>query len=217
MKFHSIAFFLFLGISVSLYAQDPLRLKEEVTSIVAGDSAVKNKDIILFTGSSSIRFWKDVAAYFPGHNVLNRGFGGSEMSDLLYYFDKLVLPYKTKQIFVYEGDNDIASGKKPQRILQGADSLLRLIRSKVSPGVEVIFISPKPSIARWELKDQYTVYNNLLKDWVKSKKNVKYADVWTPMLDPSGKVMQDLFIQDGLHMNKKGYDIWAGVIRKYIR
>jgi lysophospholipase L1-like esterase len=45
---------------------------------------------------------------------------------------------------------------------------------------------------------------------------VEYADVWDPMLDDR-KVKQDIFIEDGLHMNDKGYDIWYNVLKPFVQ
>lgn len=205
----------FLGFRAA--AQQSRPFQEEVGSLVAQDSAVRKKKIILFTGSSSIRFWKDIQAYFPAHNVVNRGFGGSTMADLLYYTDKLIIPYRPKMIFIYEGDNDLAAKRTPEEILAKADSILLLIRTRISKKVPVLFISPKPSLARWSMKDQYLDYNRKLRAWAATKKHVTYVDVWTPMLDAHGDVQKDIFIADGLHMNKKGYDIWGEVIKKYVR
>jgi lysophospholipase L1-like esterase len=198
-------------------AQDPTRFEKEVTTLIASDTAVSKKNLILFTGSSSIRFWGNIKAYYPEYNVVNRGFGGSQMSDLIYYFDKLVTPYEAKKIFIYEGDNDLGSGKTPQQIIADADSVLKLIRSKVSKKVPVYFITPKPSIARWHLKDQYIAYNQQLKEWASRQKKVTYVDVWTPLLDSNGQPQKDVFIEDGLHLNKKGYEIWSAAIKPYVQ
>jgi lysophospholipase L1-like esterase len=214
-----LASFLLLIFSLgftSVPAQEPRPFTNEVNELTAGDSAINRKKIILFTGSSSIRMWKDLKNYYPSHNTLNRGFGGSQMKDLLFFFDKLILPYKPKMIFIYEGDNDLASKRSPDEILAEADSLLTLIRSKVSKKVKVAFIAAKPSLARWSMKDQYVQFNSKLKAWTETKKNVVFVDVWTPMLDANGEVQNDLFIDDGLHMNKKGYDIWGRVILPYM-
>ena len=208
---------LVLLFAIPVCAQDSLRFQKEVDKLIAGDSTVNKKNLILFTGSSSIRFWPDLNIYFPKHNILNRGFGGSEMIDLINYVDKLILPYNPKQIFIYEGDNDINAGKNPDKILQEADRLLLLIRGKLSRKVQVVFISPKPSISREPRKDKYLAYNQKLRSWTKQKRNVVFIDVWTPMLDADGNVRKDLFLGDGLHMNKKGYDIWAKVIGPYIK
>ena len=212
--------FLFSLLLSALHAQeqkDPARFKEEVTVLTADDKSINKTNLILFTGSSSIRVWKDLQTCFPKKNVLNRGFGGSEMSDLVYYFDQLILPYQPKQIFIYEGDNDTNSGKSPEQILADADRILSRIRSEVSPTVEILFIAAKPSVARSSLKEQYLKFNSELKAWTEKQKNVKFIDVWTPMMDKTGNVQSDLFVDDNLHMNEKGYAIWKKVIASYIR
>ena len=198
-----------------LLAQDPERFAKEVDSIVSANQSVSRDNLILFTGSSSIRLWKTLSESFPHHNVLNMGFGGSEMADLRYYTDKLIIPFRPKQIFIYEGDNDLSFSRTPEQILASADSTLSIIRKHL-PESEVIFISPKPSIRRWELKAKYEDFNAKLKAWTAEKKGVRYVDVWNPMLDKNGMVLRDIFIADGLHLNKKGYDIWAKEIGKYL-
>jgi len=196
-------------------AQDPLRFENEVKTLIANDGTIDKNDLILFTGSSTIRMWKDIQTYFPKYNVLNRGFGGSQMTDLVYYFDKLVLPYKPTQIFIYEGDNDLNAKKTTEEVLQKADELLALIKTKLPKKTKVVFIGAKPSIAREALRPQYEAFNKAFKEWTKKNK-VTYVDVWTPMLNNDGTLMRDLFIEDGLHMNKKGYDIWGRVLAKYV-
>ncbi len=212
-------FLIFIVILYTFYglsAQDPLRFEKEIQSLIAGDSSVSNKNIILFTGSSSIRFWNSLEQDFPKHNVVNRGFGGSEMKDILYYAEPLILKHKPKKIFIYEGDNDINAGKTSEEILKTADELLSLIRARLPKKIEIIFISAKPSVARWQLKEQYQAFNSQLKVWTSKQKRVKFADVWTPMLDDKGEVRADLFVEDNLHMNQKGYEIWTIVLRKFM-
>jgi lysophospholipase L1-like esterase len=201
--------------SALLLAQNPERFAKEVDSIVAANQSFQKEKLVLFTGSSSIRLWKNLDVAFPEHNVLNMGFGGSEMADLLYYTDKLIIPFHPEQIFIYEGDNDLSIGRTAEQIIASADSILVLVRQHL-PEAEVIFISPKPSLKRWELKAKYEDFNKKLSDWTSKRRNVRFADVWTPMLDRSGKVMQDIFIADGLHLNEKGYSIWTSALKKYL-
>jgi lysophospholipase L1-like esterase len=198
-----------------LLAQNPTRFEKEVDSIVTANKSVNKENLILFTGSSSIRLWKSLKASFPNNNVLNMGFGGSEMADLLYYTEKLIIPFQPKQIFIYEGDNDLSFGRSAEQIIAYADSILSRIRVHL-PQSEVIFISPKPSLKRWELKEKYEDYNKKLRDWTTRKYGVRFADVWTPMLDGNGNVLHDIFISDGLHLNEKGYSIWTNALRKYL-
>lgn len=200
---------------VPAFGQDPLRFQKEVDSIVALNQSVKTSNLIIFTGSSSIRMWHNLKTSFPDYNIVNLGFGGSEMADLLYYVDKLIISFAPTQVFIYEGDNDISFGRTSEQILSTADSILSRVRRKL-PETEVVFISPKPSIARWKLREQYEIFNKQLEAWAKRKKRVKYADVWSAMLDNQGNVRQDIFIEDGLHLNEKGYSIWTNVLAKYL-
>ena len=217
MLFRIHLFLLFFLIACStLHGQTPGRFQKEVDSIVTLHKSFRKDNLILFTGSSSIRMWKDLESSFPSHNVINMGFGGSEMADLAYYADQLIVRFKPSQIFIYEGDNDLSAGRTPEQIIAATESVLSTIR-KTLPDVEVVFISPKPSLARWELREKYEVFNTRLWKWTSGKKNVRYVDVWTPMLNEQGTVRNDIFIADGLHLNEKGYAIWTTTIREYLR
>lgn len=212
---HALFICLSLFITITLQGQNPQRFQQEVDSLIILNKSFNKHNVILFTGSSSIRLWHDLQSSFPNSNILNMGFGGSKMADLLYYTDRLIIPYRPKQIFIYEGDNDINSGRSDNQIIASADSILLKIRKHL-PEAEVVFISAKPSLSRWGLKEKYEAYNKKLKSWTEQKRKVRYMDVWTPMLDAKGEVLKDIFVEDGLHLNKKGYAIWTNVLRKYI-
>jgi lysophospholipase L1-like esterase len=161
--------------------------------------------------------WTNLENDFKGKNVLNRGFGGSTMRDLLHYADELIISYNPRSIFIYEGDNDLGfANRTPKEILASADSLLKIIRTKLPPTVKVYFISPKPSIARWHLKDQYISFNKKFELWAQNRKNVYIIDVWNPMINADGSVRKELFIEDGLHMNRAGYHVWLAQIRPFV-
>ncbi|TNF41356.1 MAG: G-D-S-L family lipolytic protein [Bacteroidetes bacterium] len=209
-------FFIFLG-TLFANAQDPNRFKEQIDELVNREYNFNpDKKLVVFTGSSSIRMWKDVADYFPDYNVINNGFGGSHFSDLLYFYNEMIVKPAPEILFIYEGDNDIASDKKPNKILKETKELAEKIQQDL-PNTRVVFISPKPSIARVHLKNQYISFNKKLKKYCAKQNNVGFADVWYPMLDNKGNVYKDVFIEDGLHMNKKGYDIWAKVIGEFLQ
>ncbi|MEJ1238197.1 GDSL-type esterase/lipase family protein [Chryseolinea sp. T2] len=193
----------------------PERFRNEVTEI-SGKPAADTSRIVLFTGSSSIRLWHDIKAYFPSYNIINRGFGGSQTSDLLYFADQLIFTLRPSKIFIYEGDNDLAGGKSSAQIMATTDSLLHRIRKQYSASVPVYFISPKPSVARWKLKDAYLDHSRNLRKWVGTKKNVYYVDGWSSLVDNNGEVLKDIFKEDNLHLNKKGYDLWATGIKKFL-
>jgi lysophospholipase L1-like esterase len=211
----------FLGILIfgflSSNAQDPTRFKEQVNRLYNTEyNFSPDKKLVVFTGSSSVKMWKDVQDYFPEFNIINNGFGGSHFSDLLYFYDELIIKQTPEILFIYEGDNDISKGKKPSKIFKQAKELVKKIKTDL-PKTKIIFIAPKPSIARWNLKKDYNKLNKKLEKHCKKQNNVEFADVWTIMLDKNGNVYTDIFIEDGLHMNKKGYDLWAKVIGEYLK
>lgn len=207
--------FLFLSF-FSANAQDPNRFKSEIKILSEKEHLIDpNKKLIIFAGSSSIRKWEDIADYFPGYNVINNGFGGSQYSDLIYFYDQLITKYKPDYLFIYEGDNDIAAKKKPGMIYKEAKGLIRRIKKDL-PETKIIIISAKPSIARKNLKKEYIKLNKKTKRFCNKEKNIDFADVWKVMVDKNGNVFQDIFIEDGLHMNKKGYDLWKKELDKYL-
>ncbi len=209
--------YLFVSIfTISLSAQDPLRFQKEIEAFKIADQNVDYNDVVLFTGSSSVRFWKTLEADYPSHNVINRGFGGSQFSDLIYFSDQLILQYKPQNIFIYEGDNDLFAGKSIETILDDAAQLVYKIR-RTLPNAEIHFIAPKPSVARWNLKDEYLALNEQFYEWCGNDLKLHFVDVWTPMCQDDGEVMKDLFIIDKLHMNAKGYAIWKDVVQPYVQ
>jgi len=213
----AIILFLLVMCQGALLAQDPLRFEEELSKFKGDENTVSKERLILFTGSSSIRLWVDFKSFFPDHNVLNRGFGGSETSDLIYHAKELIYKYEPDQIFIYEGDNDINSGEKPKAIIKEMEQLLEMIAKNTSnPDKPIVLISAKPSPARIHLKKEYLRFNRKLKKLSKKYSNWSYADVWTPMFNDDGSLKEEVFIEDQLHMNKQGYDIWIKAIAPFL-
>jgi len=175
----------------------------------------KNTKHIVFTGSSSIRMWKDLPGLFQNPKIINTGFGGSKASDLLYYLDELVLDFNPSKVIIYEGDNDISSGHKINFILKNIKSIIKKIEKK-NKYVQIILISAKPSIMRWDLRKKYIQLNKKYKNLALKNNNIHYADIWSQMID-SGELKTDIFIEDGLHLNEKGYKIWEKVLRPILK
>ncbi len=174
-----------------------------------------SKETIVFTGSSSIRIWHDIQDRFPDHQIVNSGFGGSQASNLLDNCQELVLRFKPRKVFIYEGDNDISAGKKTKEIIGDILAIIEEIRAQDAT-TEIVLIAAKPSLARWNLKRDYKRLNRKFRKLSRKDVQMDYADVWKPMLNGK-KVKEDLFIEDGLHMNAKGYDIWFEVLEPHVK
>ena len=208
---------IFLIGAASLWSQDPLRFQEEIQTLKHKTDSLWNgeKGTLLFTGSSSIRMWEDLQERFPDQNILNTGFGGSQASDLLYYLEPLVLAYQPKKVFIYEGDNDLAEGKRVGQVLKVLEKITEGVR-KDFPEVSIVLISAKPSISRWGLRGKYKRLNKKLYRWAARHRHLDYVDVWSPMITDK-KLNTSLFIEDGLHMNTSGYDIWENALKPFIK
>lgn len=170
---------------------------------------------VLFVGSSSIRGWHTLEADFAEYGAINRGFGGSELSDVLHFFDRVVVPYQPRQIFLYEGDNDVAAGKSPELIVARFKIFVAEVQQKL-PGTPVVFISIKPSASRKQFIQAMATTNALIKKYCDLRDDLTFVDIFHPMLDEQGYPMADIFTADSLHMNPAGYNLWQSIIAPYL-
>jgi lysophospholipase L1-like esterase len=194
----------------------PNRFAEQIETFVAWDS--KNAvpaEPILFVGSSSIRMWKTRQS-FPGLPVINRGFGGSHISDVVHFSDRIVLPYKPKLIVLYAGDNDIAGGKSAARVLCDYRRFVELVHADL-PATRIIFITIKPSGRRWSLWPQMNEANDLVRSFSEKSGRLFFADLATPLIGDDGRPDDALFLGDRLHLNAQGYRAWTQALRPVIR
>lgn len=181
--------------------------EQDIRAFEASDKADRPPhDAILFVGSSSFRIWKDVAHDFPEYKVINRGFGGSQISDINHYLDRIVTPYQPKLIVFYAGDNDLRS-LKPEDVYQEFKTFADRVHWSL-PKTSILFLSIKPSLARWKNKDNIERANQLIETYSREKDYVTFVDLFPVMLDKSGNPRPELFQKDGLHMNRKGYELW---------
>lgn len=213
-----LARFLFFLVSLSCAAQNRPAFEAEILAFEAKDKlSPPPRKAIVFTGSSSVRLWADLEKDFAGKAVLNRGFGGSQLSDVIRYADRIIIPYKPKQVVIYAGENDIASGTvTAQQTYDRFVTLFRQIR-KALPKTQVTFIAIKPSPSRRKYLPVVVEANRLIESFLKQQKRTSFVDVYTPMLTASGGTRGELFRADSLHMNRKGYEIWAGQVRPYLK
>ena len=189
----------------------------EIAAFEAADQKqMPPRDATLFIGSSSIRFWSTLAEDFPEMKVINRGFGGSQVADSTRYASRIVVPYQPARIVFYAGDNDIAGGRTPRQILGDFQGFVSKVREKL-PKVRIFFISIKPSPLRWGRVAQMREANSLIADWIKQDATVTYVDVFTPMLGDDGKPRPEIFRDDKLHMNRKGYQLWTSILTPILK
>jgi lysophospholipase L1-like esterase len=176
------------------------------------------KNAILLIGSSSFTKWTDVQDYFPGYTIINRGFGGSTLLDQLRYEKDIIFPYHPKQIVIYCGENDLASSDSvtAENVFERFLSLYNDLTIKL-PGVSIAFISLKPSPSRRHLFLKMRKANQLIKDYLSTEKSSVFIDIHQPMLGTNGEPLPEIFLDDSLHMNAKGYAIWKKEMEPYMQ
>lgn len=215
-----IVFLFFAAIIVitSNAQQEPYPFWNDIQSFKQKDSVqAPPANAILFVGSSSFTMWKDVQDYFPGYTIINRGFGGSTLPDVIRYANEVIYPYKPKQVVIYCGENDLASSDSitARDVFERFKILYAMIRNQFK-NIPIAYISMKPSPSRQKLFPKMIAGNNMIKDFLKKKKHSAFIDVYSKMLNSDGKPMDDIFLDDKLHMNNKGYAIWQKEIQPFL-
>lgn len=206
-----------LIISTGYAQRETLPFYEEIRAFKRQDSInPPPKKAILFAGSSSFRLWDNLPEAFRGYPIINRGFGGSSLPDVIKYAEDIIIPYQPKQIVIYCGENDIASDTVDSKLVgERFKTLFRLIRQRL-PGVPIMFISMKPSPSREKYLPIIKQGNQIIKNFLWQQGNSIYVDVYSRMLDSNGKPRRDLFKEDMLHMNEQGYKIWQESLQPYL-
>jgi lysophospholipase L1-like esterase len=171
---------------------------------------------VVFVGSSSIVKWTTLEKDFPGVTVVNRGFGGSELADSVFFADRIVTPYKPRVVVLYAGDNDLNSGKSPEVVFADFKAFVAKVHAQV-PDARIVFIAVKPSPSRWNIREKGEQANALIAAECAQNPRLRFVDVWKPMLDAKGEPRRELFVADMLHMNEAGYAIWTPLVAPHLK
>ena len=174
------------------------------------------KHAVLFTGSSSIRMWTKLAQDLPEYRVINRGFGGSQISDCIYFTDRIVLPYEPDVIVFYAGGNDINAKKSPETVFSNFKDFVAKVRVNL-PTTKIAYISIAGNPSRWAQVDKVREANRLIRDWTATQPGLSFIDVFPHMMSADGTPQPDIFLADKLHMNEKGYAIWRRVVGEHLK
>jgi lysophospholipase L1-like esterase len=214
-----ISIFCFVIISVTVFAQQTEPpYWNEIQEFKKQDSIKPPpKNAILFVGSSSFNYWKTVQQDFPGYSIINRGFGGSSLPDVIRYQDDIIFPYHPKQVVIYCGENDLAASDTVTAgtVVARFKQLFTSIRKKL-PSAPIVFVSIKPSPSRERLMPKMDSANKMIRSFLMKNKKSTFVDVYHKMLTAAGTPREELFRDDKLHMNPKGYAIWIEAIKPYL-
>ena len=200
----------------SVDRQNPSKWESEIAAFEANDRTnPPPKNCIVFVGSSSIRLWSSLKQDFPDLPVVNRGFGGSELADSVKLANRIIIPYHPRQVVIYAGGNDLAGGKAPEVVYGDFVALVTTIRQTLS-SARIAFIASAPNPKRWAIVDKIRKFNGLAQEYCREH-DMTFVDVFPLMLGPNGLPKPDIFRDDGLHMNAKGYVIWRQALAPVLK
>jgi lysophospholipase L1-like esterase len=214
-----IAAVILVACGIAFYVLRSMRRAEfwesEIRTFERDDRLMPPKPgVIVFTGSSSIRFWDTLAADMKPLDVINRGFGGSQIADVNYFTPRIVLPYHPRAVVLYCGDNDLAwpASKSPERVFGDFERFVQIIHNE-SPEIWIYYVSIKPSTLRRSSWPKMQRMNRMVEAFARTQERVQFIDVASAMLDAQGEPRRDLLKGDGLHPNQKCYALWTSIIK----
>lgn len=206
----------FIALSASNAQAAENRWEKEIRAFEQQDAKERPpENAVLFVGSSSIRLW-NLAESFPDLNVINRGFGGSQLADAAHFADRIVIPYRPRLVILYAGDNDLAAGKKPEQVLADFKEFVAKVKAGL-PETRIAYLGIKPSIKRRALIERIRETNAAIKQFITGDERLIYVDVFQPMRTADGEPRPELFRADGLHLNAEGYKLWASLLQPTLK
>ena len=212
--------FVFTTLLITSYAfpekpdPDPERFSDDFKKFARNEKSttIKTEKITLFTGSSSIRMWESLESDFSELNLINRGFGGAHLSDVLHYYDRLFTKYRPQRIVLYCGENDLWSGKSVGRVMKDFHALWAKINIDL-PATTLVYLSCKPSPKRITKWNTYQSLNLLIKNLAQRDSKLTFVDISPTLLRPDLSFYPGLWKKDSLHLNQAGYKRWTAWIR----
>ncbi len=205
----------FQGLPATATAGEPAdnRFEKDIVAFETADrESPPPQGAILFVGDSQFRRWASIHEDLEGYVVINRGFGGSKMSDVLHYADRIVIPYRPRLVVVNAGGNDIHAGRTPEEVLADCRGFVDRLKAAL-PGTILALSSLQPSPARWSEAETRRRFNAMLRDYVATQRDVIYIDLFDAYLGPDGKPRPELFVEDMVHHNAAGYEVRMRIMR----
>lgn len=203
-----------------LTSDDPEVWESVILEFEAQDrEAGTPEDAVLFVGSSSIRFWRKLKSDMAPIPVIQRGFGGSKLHDLIHYVDRIITPYNPKAIVMFAGTNDITgrpNDKTAEQVAADFQELVQLIRRKL-PETPIYYLSITPTTARWAVWPELRRANEMIAAFTAQEPNLHFLDASPFMLNADGTCNDDVLFWDGVHLNRKGYEIWAKLVKERLQ
>ena len=197
-----------------IHAEENLRWEADIREIDSLNAVEYSDDnTLLVTGSSSVRLWDSIQTDLAPYQVMQRGYGGSKLSDYKLYAERIIKPHPFKAIVVFVA-NDIRGGeddRSPREMFQLYQTLVENIRNR-NPDTPVFWIETTPTPSRWNVNPKARKANKLIRDWSGESEDLHFISTFDAYMTPGLLPDSTYFREDMLHLNRKGYTQWAEII-----
>mgnify|MGYP003630310282 CR=1 FL=1 len=196
-------------------SEDPKVWEGDIRALEARAQGLFPADTaVVFVGSSSIRLWDSLAVDMAPVPVIQQGFGGAKLNDVVHYAERLVSAHRPRAVVVFAGTNDIHPGaaKSPETLLASYQALVAGLRA-VQPRLPIFFIAITPSPMRWDVWDIAVATNRLIAEYSASDEHLHVIDTGPALLGANGEPDPENYVFDGLHLSERGYAQWVAMIR----
>lgn len=196
-------------------SEDPLVWEADIIALEERTQKLSPpENAIVFVGSSSIRLWNGLIDAMAPIPVIQQGFGGAKLHDLVYYADRLVNIYQPKAVVVFAGSNDITPGavKSPEQILKRYQQFVAKVRATHSE-LPIYYIAITPTPKRWEVWPDAQAANAVLQEYSERTAGLFYIDTGPSLMDSTGMPDLENYSFDKGHLSDKGYSVWTSIVR----
>ena len=174
------------------------------------DYPVETGKVLLY-GSSFFRNWgydraKAQWKQHGGLDVVNHGFGGATVDELLYYYDRMVRPCKPSAAVLRPGHNDLTRGLTPEQAWFLTERLIAWLRTDV-PGMPIVILQvfDTKKYHNAERQALNAEYNRLMREFAAANTGIYTLDL-DPFFQNEAGELRDIFVEDGLHLTDAGYE-----------
>ncbi|MCA9129548.1 MAG: hypothetical protein KDB22_20820 [Planctomycetales bacterium] len=189
--------------------------EKTIQELEARDRQEKDPDhAILFLGSSSIRRWNTIEADMKPWPAIQRGYGGARYSDLAVFAHRLVRNHRFDALVIFVG-NDIAGNEKdksPEQVQQLCVRVVKEVR-RTHASQPIFFVAVTPTSSRFQVWPQIQQANALIAKLCSEDDKLHFIQTHDHFLNEAGAPNDALFVDDKLHLNEQGYEIWASLIK----
>lgn len=197
-------------------SEDPLVWEDDIQALESNTSSLASGGQgVVFVGSSSIRLWDSLTDDMSPIGVIQHGFGGAKLNDIVHYAQRLVNAWQPRAVVVFAGTNDIdpSATKTPEQLLASYQAFVAAVRAD-QPGVPIFYIGITPSPMRWAVWPIAQATNTLIEQWSGSDPDLHFIDTSGGLMGSNGEPDPDNYRFDGLHLSEQGYGVWREIIRK---